>query len=181
MKEEGLIKKEVKIPAEVRVKVSEDKILVSGPKGELQRNLEAPLAQLKQADGSILIQVKGKKRRAKALVGTWEAHLNNMFRGVSEGFRYKLKVNYSHFPVKVFVKDKLVLIENFLGEHRPRKARIVGDTKVLVSKEAIEISGIDREAVGQTTANLRLATKIRNRDPRVFKDGFYLFKEQKGG
>jgi large subunit ribosomal protein L6 len=181
MKDEGLIRRQIKIPAEVKVKVSEDNILVNGPKGELERNFEAPKLEIKEAEGSILIQVKGKKRKAKALAGTYEAHLNNMFRGVTEGFKYKLKINYSHFPVKVSVKGNFVLIENFLGEHHPRKAKIVGDTKVLVSKEAIEISGIDRGAVGQTAADIRLATKMRKKDPRVFKDGFYLIKERKGG
>jgi large subunit ribosomal protein L6 len=104
-----------------------------------------------------------------------------MLAGVTDGFVYKLKINYSHFPIKVSARGNSVFIDNFLGERYPRKARIVGATKVGITKEFVEVSGIDKEAVGQTAANIRSVTKIRNRDCRVFKDGFYLVRGRRGG
>ncbi|MEM3690235.1 MAG: 50S ribosomal protein L6, partial [Candidatus Micrarchaeia archaeon] len=61
-----------------------------------------------------------------------------------------------------------------IGEKKPRVASIVGDTKVEVKGSEIFVSGVDKEAVGQTCANICSATCIRNKDSRVFQDGIYL-------
>jgi large subunit ribosomal protein L6 len=181
MIEENVIKKEIRIPETAEVKIADGRILVSGPKGELEKNFGASLLDMKVANDSVVVQAKGKKRKAKAFVGTFESHLKNMLAGVTDGFVYKLKINYSHFPIKVSARGNSVFIDNFLGERYPRKARIVGATKVGITKEFVEVSGIDKEAVGQTAANIRSVTKIRNRDCRVFKDGFYLVRGRRGG
>jgi large subunit ribosomal protein L6 len=76
------------------------------------------------------------------------------------------------------LKDNEFVIENFLGESHPRKARILGDTKVEISGDTITLSGINLEHVSQSAANIELATKIKNYDPRVFQDGIY--RVQKG-
>ena len=66
-------------------------------------------------------------------------------------------------------------IDNFLGERSPRKAKIIGDdVKVSVKGEDVTITGINKEHVGQTMANIEQATKIKGRDPRIFQDGIYL-------
>jgi len=85
---------------------------------------------------------------------------------------------YAHFPIKVEVDEarKMVKITNFLGERAPRYAKIVGDTKVRVEGDRIYIEGISKEDVGQTAANIRQATKIKDKDPRVFMDGIYVVK-----
>jgi large subunit ribosomal protein L6 len=81
---------------------------------------------------------------------------------------------YSHVPVTVKVEGKRVLIQNFLGERSPRVAKIIGDTAVEVSGDEITVSGIDKEAVGQTARNIEQATSIKYRDLRVFQDGCYI-------
>jgi large subunit ribosomal protein L6 len=87
-------------------------------------------------------------------------------------------VVYAHFPIKVEVDKgkKIVKISNFLGEKLPRYASIVGDTEVRVEGDRIYIEGISKEDVGQTAANIRLATKIKKKDPRVFMDGIYVVR-----
>jgi large subunit ribosomal protein L6 len=98
-----------------------------------------------------------------------------MIKGVVEGFECKLKIVYAHFPIQVKVEGDKVLIINFLGEKKPRKAQIVGkETKVKVTSDEIIITGIDKEAVGQTAANIEQATRIKGYDPRVFQDGIYI-------
>ena len=71
------------------------------------------------------------------------------------------------------VGDDEFVIENFLGESSPRRARIVGDTKVNVKGDSVVLSGNDIEAVTQSCANIELATRIKGYDPRVFQDGIY--------
>ncbi len=119
-------------------------------------------------------------KREKALIGTMAAHLRNMITGVMEGFSYEMKIVYSHFPVKASAKGEEFVIENFLGEKFPRRARIVGGTKVEVSGDQVLLTGPDIEAVSQTAANIEQATRIRGFDPRVFQDGIYITKKAGG-
>ncbi len=111
------------------------------------------------------------------MLETIKAHINNMITGVTKGFTYKMKIVYAHFPMTVKVQGDKVIIENFLGERHPRKAKILGDTKVQVKGDEVHITGIDKEDVGQTMANIEQATKIKRRDPRVFQDGIYLISK----
>ena len=65
-------------------------------------------------------------------------------------------------------------IKNFLGEKQPRKTTVIGEkTKVEVKGQVLTISGPDKDAVGQTASNIKQATKIKEKDSRVFQDGFY--------
>ena len=69
------------------------------------------------------------------------------------------------------------VIENFLGEKFPRKAKILGATKIEVKGDQVILTGPDIEAVSQTAANIEQATKIKGFDPRVFQDGIYITKK----
>jgi large subunit ribosomal protein L6 len=87
-----------------------------------------------------------------------------------------MKTVFSHFPIKNIVEGNHLVIQNFLGERAPRKADILPDVKVEVKAETITVSGVDKERVGQTAANIERATKVTNRDIRVFQDGIYIIK-----
>jgi len=100
-----------------------------------------------------------------------------MITGVTKGFTYKLKIVFSHFPINVSVKGDRVIIENFTGERNPRKARIRGEAKVRVKGDDVIVTGIDIEEVAQTAANIEQATNIKNKDPRVFLDGIYVYEK----
>ena len=112
------------------------------------------------------------------MIGTIRSHITNMIHGVTDGFTYHMKIVYAHFPMTVKVTGNKVTIENFLGERYPRTAKIVGSAKVQVKGEEVTITGINKEDVGQTMANLEQATKIKGRDPRVFQDGIYLISKE---
>ena len=102
-----------------------------------------------------------------------------MKRGVTQGFEYKMKTVFSHFPIKTMVEGNEFIIQNFLGERSPRRAKILEGVNVDVKAENITIIGIDKEKVGQTVANIERATKVKERDIRVFQDGVY--RISKGG
>ena len=121
---------------------------------------------------------KKPRKRQKALLGAWRAHLANMVNGVAFGFRYQMKVVIAHFPMKVSIKGDTVVIDNFLGEKASRRAEIAGGAEKVKVKPPkgdaiITIEGNDRELVGQTAANLERATIVKGRDIRVFQDGIY--------
>jgi large subunit ribosomal protein L6 len=103
-----------------------------------------------------------------------------MVTGVTEGYLYKMKVVFAHFPVTVKVKGNTVVVENFMGERSARVTKIVGDCKVTIDGDDIIIKGVSLEDVGQTSANLEQATKIKRKDQRIFLDGVYVYEKKKG-
>jgi len=173
----AMIREEIPIPEDVNVTI-DGEVKVKGPKGELSRKFNHSEISMAVEDDKVVLEVKFPKKKDKAMIGTVKAHINNMIRGVTEGFTYRMKIVYAHFPMSVKVAGDKVLIENFLGERHPRTARIVGDTEVQVRGDEVEVTGINKEHVGQTMANLEQATKIKGRDPRVFQDGIYLVSKE---
>jgi large subunit ribosomal protein L6 len=103
-----------------------------------------------------------------------------MITGVQKGFSYKLKIVFSHFPISVKVQDKTVMIENFTGERRARRVKVIGDVKVKVESEDVIVEGINLENVSQTAAKIEQATKVKKKDPRVFLDGIYVYERNEG-
>ncbi len=168
-------RREVEIPEGVTVEILEGGIVkVKGPLGELERKLYHPKISIRKEDSKVVVECVLPRKKEVAMTGTFASHIKNMIKGVTRGYTYRLKIVYAHFPMKVYVKGDKVIIENFQGERAPRYAKILPGVKVEVKGEEVIVSGIDREKVGQTAANIELATKIRDRDVRVFQDGIYI-------
>jgi len=85
-----------------------------------------------------------------------------------------MKVVYSHFPIQLKLQGRRLEITNFLGEKKPRYAGIEDGVTAKVGNDEVVLTGIDKELLGITSANIEHATKIRNRDPRIFQDGIYI-------
>lgn len=164
----------ISIPKDVNVQIEGDCIKISGVKGELQRELWYPDIIISKENLEIIVKAKGARKKGSAMVGTFASHIRNMIIGVTRGFERKLKVVYAHFPIQVKVDGKTVLISNFLGERKPRRAKILGDSEVRIDRDEIIVTGIDKGKVCQTAANIEQTTKIRRYDPRVFQDGIYV-------
>jgi large subunit ribosomal protein L6 len=167
----------IDLPEGVDARLEGHLLSMEGPKGAISREFRHPKIDITIEDGLIRLQTVLPRRKLYALIGTWRAHLANMARGVSDGYMYILKIRYSHFPMKVHVKDGDLVIENFMGERHPRRAPIIEDTEVSVKGDEVTVTGIDKEHVGQTAANIELATKIRRYDPKVFQDGIYIVEK----
>lgn len=169
----------IDIPESVNISIDGAKIGVEGPKGKLERDFHLHNIIIEKIDKDNIIRVFASHayKKEKAMMGTVSSHLRNMIKGVSEGFEYKMKIIYAHFPMNVKLDGKKLIISNFIGEKSPRKADIVGDVEVKVSGEFVTINGINKEEVAQTAANIELATRVRKRDTRVFQDGIYLFEK----
>ncbi len=167
----------VNIPEGVSIDSSSSDVKVTGPRGELSRNFEHSAIKFEQADDNLKIIGNNLRKKEKALIGTWNAHLSNMVKGVNQGFLYEMKIIFAHFPMKVVVKGNIVTIDNFLGEKASRSSAIVGDVKVNVKGDTITIEGNNIEDVGQTAGNLEKATIVKGRDTRVFQDGIYVISK----
>jgi large subunit ribosomal protein L6 len=171
------IKEEIKIPDGVQITVEEKTVSVKGQKGSMSKLLSHPKIDL--AINGNIVQIscsQSPHRKEKALIGTYKAHIRNMIKGVTQGYECTMKTVFSHFPIKNSVDGNQLVIQNFLGERFARRADILEDIKVEVKGEIITLTGIDKEKVGQTAANIERATKVKNRDIRVFQDGIYITK-----
>jgi large subunit ribosomal protein L6 len=167
----------IEIPKGVNITINNIKVMISGPIGQIQRDLWYPGITIKKDDSKLFIETGIPRREQLAMLGTFESHLKNMITGVTEGYESTMKVVYSHFPIQLKTEGNKVVINNFLGEKKSRKANIRGDSKVTIKGDQVIITGINKEDVGQTAANIRLATKIKRFDPRVFQDGVYLVEQ----
>ncbi|MEE8401813.1 MAG: 50S ribosomal protein L6 [Candidatus Hydrothermarchaeaceae archaeon] len=170
------VEKRVPVPEGVEVSFEGGDVIVKGPKGEIKKTLKYPGVTINAETNEVVISAENPKKRIGAILGTYAAHIKNMTNGVKDGYEYKMKVIYSHFPMSVKVQQGGITVENYLGEKIPRKTRIVGSCEIKVQGVEITISGNNIEEVGQTAANLEQLTKVKNKDPRVFQDGIYLIE-----
>ena len=178
MAQVSILREEIPIPEGITVTVDEA-VTVKGSKGTLIRNFNNSKAiSISVEDGNVVVQARFPKKKEKAMLGTIRSHINNMIIGLTDGFTYNMKIVYAHFPMTVKKAGDKITIENFLGERHPRSAKIVGDANVQIKGDEVIVSGINKEHVGQTMANMEQATKIKGRDPRVFQDGIYLVSKE---
>ena len=144
----------------------------------ISREFNHNSVSVKEIDGGIEVHCKLPRRSEKAIAGTWAAHLRNMVKGLDEGFEYRLKAVFSHFPMTLKVEGNKFTITNMLGENvhtLPKLPSTPSEVQVKIEgKSDIIITGSDREKVGQSAANIEKACKVKNRDPRVFQDGVYI-------
>jgi large subunit ribosomal protein L6 len=168
------VARQIEIPDGVSVAVDGNTVTVKGPKGEATRTLSYPELEIRKEDSYLVVNSKLDRKRQRAMVGTLAAHIGNMIIGVTRGYEYRMKVVYSHFPIQLKAASDELIINNFLGERKARSAKILPGTKVEIGKDEVLITGINKEHVGQTMANIEQATRVRGFDIRVFQDGVYL-------
>ena len=168
---------QIEIPDGVEADIEDNTLIVKGPEGENRRTFKTNRLDFEKKDGKIIIGSKQATKREKKMINTTATHIKNMILGVQKKFEYKLKITFMHFPISVEIVDREFVIKNFLGEKIPRKAKILEGVDASIDKDIITIRSHDKEIAGQTSANLEVATKIRNKDLRIFQDGIYIINK----
>lgn len=174
------ISKIVQVPDGVEINLTGKKITVKGEKGTLTRDFSSATISIEAEGKDIRVWAEWPRKKEAALVGTIYSHIQNMISGVRKGFTYKLKIVFSHFPISVKTQENAVIIENFTGERRARKAKIIGDVKVKIDNEDVLVQGLNLEDVSQTAANIEQSTRVKKKDPRIFLDGIYVYERNEG-
>jgi large subunit ribosomal protein L6 len=173
----------VKIPEGVEVEIDKFKVRVKGKLGEVERDFYnrgvANILKFEKLDGEIKVIIDKEGVKGKALIGTIKKHILNLFKGVAEGFEYKLKVVYTHFPISVELKDNEFIVRNFLGQKDVKKTKIPGNVKIDISKDEIRVFSINKELAGQVAASLERLTKLSKKDRRKFQDGIFIYEKPK--
>jgi large subunit ribosomal protein L6 len=144
-------KQPIAIPPKVKVEVKGQQVFVEGPKGKLNWQLPRRTS-LKVENGKVVVSRQGEDAQAKALHGLSRALVNNMVRGVTEGFVKKLEIQGVGF--KAAVQGKAVNLS--LGYSHPVNYPIPDQIKVTVEENTkLTIEGPDRQVVGQVAAEIR--------------------------
>lgn len=176
-KEKKNIEMSIEIPSGVEVSIGGRIVKIKGNGKELQREFTLDNILIEKKDNKILLSSKLSRKREKGILGTIKGHIQNMIKGVTLGIVYKMRIVYSHFPMTVKVQGNRINIDNFLGEKYPRTAEILQGVKVEIKGQDITLGGIDKGVVSQTAANIEQATRIKDRDHRVFQDGIYIVEK----
>ena len=144
-------KQPIAIPPKVKVDVKGQKISVEGPKGKLDWDLPRRTS-LKVENGNILVSRDGDDSDARALHGLSRALVNNMVRGVTDGFVKKLEIQGVGFKAAVVGSN----VNMVLGFSHPIVYAIPAQIKVTVEENTkITIEGPDRQVVGLVASELR--------------------------
>ncbi|MAE49867.1 50S ribosomal protein L6 [Candidatus Pacearchaeota archaeon] len=141
---------------------------------ELKKTLDYPHMQVAIKGNEVTLTCPAGNKRHYAYVNTYRKHVQNMFLGLKEPFVYSLEIAHVHFPMTVKVDGDKVSVTNFLGEKTPRFAKILPGVQVEIKENIITVTSNDKEAAGQTAANLERATRLKGRDRRIFQDGIYI-------
>jgi len=141
----------VEVPAKVKVTVQGTVVSAEGPKGKLNLTLP-PNTSAKIEGNQVSLIRQGEGAEAKAMHGLARALVNNMVRGVSEGYQKKLEIQGVGF--KAAVQGSLINLS--LGYSHPVLYPIPAGIKVVVEENTkITIDGCDKEVVGRVAAEVR--------------------------
>jgi len=172
--------REIEIPKNFVVDYSNGLLKIKNGTNELSKKLKLDKVNLEIKNNKIIISSDNATRRESAIIGTNWAHINNMIKGDSEDFIYELEICNIHFPMNVKKESNKVIIKSFLGEKKDRYAKILPNVNLEINGNKIKVSSNDIELAGQTAANLEKATRLTNRDRRIFQDGIFITNKPKG-
>ncbi|KAI3389180.1 hypothetical protein SNEBB_009734 [Seison nebaliae] len=170
----------IEIPKGVKVNVKCRVVEVEGPRGKLKRSFKHSNVNIKRHGNNIVIEKWFGTKKEIATIRTCCSHIQNMFKGVTEGFCYKMKAVYAHFPITVMMsstKTDTVNVRNFLGEKHLREVKMMPGVEISnpsAANNELHLKGNDVEAVSRCAALVHQSALVRNKDIRKFLDGIYV-------
>ena len=175
----------VEIPDKVEIVAKSRNIEVKGPLGVLKRSFKhLNFDVIREEDKKtkkrrMMIQMWFAQRKQKAAVTTIASHIKNMIRGVTSGYKFRMKFAYAHFPIQANLinNGKGVEIKNFLGEKHVRKINALEGVTINRTEEAkdeLTVQGSNLENTSLTCALIQQCVRVKNKDIRQFLDGIYV-------
>ena len=140
-----------------KVAISGQKVNVEGPKGKLEYSVH-PLIKVANQDGNLVVTRPDDEKQSKALHGLTRALLANMIEGVTNGYRKALEIQGVGYKAEQRGKNLVLSV----GYANPVSVPIPGNVTLKVEANKIEITGADKQAVGEFAARVR---KVRKPEP----------------
>ena len=152
-------KQPVAIPTGVDVTIDGQRVSVKGPKGTLELAVAEPISVSRNDEGAVVVARPDDERRNRSLHGLSRTLVANLVTGVTEGYTTKMEI----FGVGYRVVAKGSDLEFALGYSHPVLINAPdGVTFAVETPTKFSISGIDKQKVGQISANIR---RLRRPDP----------------
>ncbi|MBV9320918.1 MAG: 50S ribosomal protein L6 [Mycobacterium sp.] len=152
-------KQPIPIPAGVDVAIDGQKLSVKGPKGALELSVAEPIRVSRNDGGALLVTRPNDERRSRELHGLSRTLVSNLVTGVTQGYTTKMEI----FGVGYRVQLRGSNLEFALGYSHPVVVEAPeGITFTVESPTRFSVSGIDKQKVGQISANIR---RLRRPDP----------------
>ncbi len=152
-------KQPVLVPSGVDVTIDGQNLSVKGPKGTLELAVAEPITISRADDGAIVIARPDDERRSRSLHGLSRTLVANLVTGVTEGYTTKMEI----FGVGYRVVLKGNTLEFALGYSHPVIVEAPeGITFAVETPTKFSVTGIDKQQVGQISANIR---RLRRPDP----------------
>ncbi len=149
----------VQIPGGVEATIDGAEVTVKGPKGTLSHRIPSPISVAKDDDGALVVTRPNDERESRSLHGLTRTLLANLVQGVTQGYEKKLEIVGTGY--RVVAKGQT--LEFALGFSHPVVVTAPeGISFAVESPTKFSVAGIDKQQVGEVTANIR---KIRKPEP----------------
>ena len=143
-------KKPIEIKSGVKVELKDVSVLVNGPKGS-SSFVFSPEMEVKISEKEVIVEKKGTSKNASALWGTTARIIENMIKGVTEGYQKQLELNGVGYRMAIQGKK----INMALGFSHPVIADVPEGIEVKIENNIMTVSGIDKQKVGQLAATIK--------------------------
>uniref|UniRef100_A0A6G1SP13 Large ribosomal subunit protein uL6 n=1 Tax=Aceria tosichella TaxID=561515 RepID=A0A6G1SP13_9ACAR len=173
-------KQEVKIPKDLKCSVKKRVVTITGPRGVLKRSFKhLAISMYMTKERNLRVEKWFGTKKELAAVRTVCSHIENMLKGVTKGFLYKMRAVYAHFPINCVTSEgnSVLEVRNFLGEKYIRRVKMAPGVTVTNStkqKDELIIEGNSIEDVSRSAALIQQSTTVKNKDIRKFLDGLYV-------
>ena len=145
-----LAKKPIVIPSKVTVTSADGMVTVKGAKETLSRSVHSTVDISVTPEG-VVVTPKNSSRLARALTGTFAAHVREMIKGVETPFKKVLVLNGVGYKVELKGKDLVFAV----GFSHPVTMTVPESLTATVAKNVITVEGADKQLVGAVAANIR--------------------------
>merc|ERR1711974_165859 len=178
-----LTTKLVPIPKECTASVNNKILTITGPIGTNTYDFNHIMSLIDiTKDSQVRLRLWNGDRISKSKLNTASSQIQNMIKGAMNGFKYKLRVVYKHFPISFTISDdgKVLNVMNYLGQKNKREFTMRGSAIVEmdVERDTLVIKGCNLEDVAQSAGTLQNQFKPRGFDFRVFLDGIFISSKE---
>jgi len=143
------------LPEKIELKIDQNSLSVTGSQGSLSMNFDTNFVSFSQEENLLIVKRKNETKDAKSRHGLYRSLAQNLITGVTEGFKKTLEIKGVGYRVNL----KNDSLELFLGFSHPIIYKIPSDVKIVFpdqkNQNILEISGLDKQKVGQVAAKIR--------------------------